>query len=222
MLEHGWAYGDGGTQLRGKITLNAITTGGPAAAYQHGRLQPVHDARAARAVGPDRAPVRHEVPRAVRRCTRALRVDGDDDVAPQPRRVPPADRGAARRAASISTRAAARREPRRRARRRARARGRSHDRQRPRAGVRLPRRGGRVRADREAARARRGARLPDRRRRDRAVGARPRRRRGPRRHALRRVRRRDDAVPRRPRAAARAAVAAAPADLRARRRAGRR
>jgi glutathione-regulated potassium-efflux system ancillary protein KefG len=34
VLEHGWAYGGGGTQLRGKITLNAITTGGPAAAYR--------------------------------------------------------------------------------------------------------------------------------------------------------------------------------------------
>lgn len=34
VLEHGWAYGVHGTQLRGKITLNAITTGGPAAAYQ--------------------------------------------------------------------------------------------------------------------------------------------------------------------------------------------
>jgi len=34
VLEHGWAYGPGGTALRGKITLNAITTGGPAAAYR--------------------------------------------------------------------------------------------------------------------------------------------------------------------------------------------
>jgi glutathione-regulated potassium-efflux system ancillary protein KefG len=34
VLEHGWAYGGGGTQLRGKITMNAITTGGPAAAYR--------------------------------------------------------------------------------------------------------------------------------------------------------------------------------------------
>jgi glutathione-regulated potassium-efflux system ancillary protein KefG len=33
VLQHGWAYGAGGTQLRGKITLNAITTGGPATAY---------------------------------------------------------------------------------------------------------------------------------------------------------------------------------------------
>jgi glutathione-regulated potassium-efflux system ancillary protein KefG len=33
VLEHGWAYGRGGTRLRGKITLNAITTGGPESAY---------------------------------------------------------------------------------------------------------------------------------------------------------------------------------------------
>lgn len=33
VLEHGWAYGKGGTHLRGKITLNAITTGGPETAY---------------------------------------------------------------------------------------------------------------------------------------------------------------------------------------------
>jgi glutathione-regulated potassium-efflux system ancillary protein KefG len=36
VLEHGWAYGVGGTKLRGKITLNAVTTGGPAQAYQRG------------------------------------------------------------------------------------------------------------------------------------------------------------------------------------------
>ena len=36
VLEHGWAYGPGGTALRGKTTLNAISTGGPAAAYQSG------------------------------------------------------------------------------------------------------------------------------------------------------------------------------------------
>lgn len=33
VLEHGWAYGHNGTQLRGKLTLNAITTGGPETAY---------------------------------------------------------------------------------------------------------------------------------------------------------------------------------------------
>jgi glutathione-regulated potassium-efflux system ancillary protein KefG len=34
VLEHGWAYGKGGTHLRGKITLNVITTGGPESAYR--------------------------------------------------------------------------------------------------------------------------------------------------------------------------------------------
>ena len=33
VLEHGWAYGKGGDHLRGKITLNVISTGGPEAAY---------------------------------------------------------------------------------------------------------------------------------------------------------------------------------------------
>ena len=36
VLEHGWAYGEGGTKLRGKTTFNAITTGGPETAYQKG------------------------------------------------------------------------------------------------------------------------------------------------------------------------------------------
>jgi glutathione-regulated potassium-efflux system ancillary protein KefG len=35
VLEHGWAYGEKGHALDGKITFNVITTGGPAAAYQH-------------------------------------------------------------------------------------------------------------------------------------------------------------------------------------------
>lgn len=34
VLEHGWAYGKGGTKLAGKLTANVITTGGPATAYQ--------------------------------------------------------------------------------------------------------------------------------------------------------------------------------------------
>jgi glutathione-regulated potassium-efflux system ancillary protein KefG len=33
VLEHGWAYGPGGTQLHGKITFNAVTTGGPESSY---------------------------------------------------------------------------------------------------------------------------------------------------------------------------------------------
>jgi glutathione-regulated potassium-efflux system ancillary protein KefG len=36
VLAHGWAYGDGGTQLAGKLVFNALTTGGPAEAYQRG------------------------------------------------------------------------------------------------------------------------------------------------------------------------------------------
>lgn len=36
VLEHGWAYGAGGTQLRGKLTLNVISTGGPPQAYREG------------------------------------------------------------------------------------------------------------------------------------------------------------------------------------------
>jgi glutathione-regulated potassium-efflux system ancillary protein KefG len=36
VLEHGWAYGVGGNKLKGKVTLNVITTGGPAHAYQKG------------------------------------------------------------------------------------------------------------------------------------------------------------------------------------------
>jgi len=34
VLEHGWAYGTGGDRLRGKLTFNAITAGGPKSAYQ--------------------------------------------------------------------------------------------------------------------------------------------------------------------------------------------
>jgi glutathione-regulated potassium-efflux system ancillary protein KefG len=34
VLEHGWAYGAGGDALRGKLTLNAISTGGPEHAYR--------------------------------------------------------------------------------------------------------------------------------------------------------------------------------------------
>lgn len=34
VLKHGWAYGEGGTALRGKRWLTAVTTGGPEGAYQ--------------------------------------------------------------------------------------------------------------------------------------------------------------------------------------------
>ena len=33
VLEEGWAYGAGGTRLRGKFLLNAVSTGGPQEAY---------------------------------------------------------------------------------------------------------------------------------------------------------------------------------------------
>ena len=36
VLEHGWAYGKGGTKLVGKTMVNAITTGGPEMAYKKG------------------------------------------------------------------------------------------------------------------------------------------------------------------------------------------
>jgi len=36
VLEHGWAYGTGGTALQGKRLLSAISTGGPEPAYQRG------------------------------------------------------------------------------------------------------------------------------------------------------------------------------------------
>lgn len=38
VLEHGWAYGTGGTHLRGKFLGCALTTGGRAAAYAAGAL----------------------------------------------------------------------------------------------------------------------------------------------------------------------------------------
>ncbi|MBK7857694.1 MAG: NAD(P)H-dependent oxidoreductase [Archangiaceae bacterium] len=63
VLEYGRAYGRGGDKLRGKVTRNAITTGGPVFAYRKDGWQPLHHARAAGAVRPDRAPVRHEVSR---------------------------------------------------------------------------------------------------------------------------------------------------------------
>ncbi|HEY0253223.1 MAG TPA: NAD(P)H-dependent oxidoreductase [Kofleriaceae bacterium] len=36
VLEHGWAYGAGGTHLANKITFNAISAGAPHSAYQPG------------------------------------------------------------------------------------------------------------------------------------------------------------------------------------------
>jgi len=36
VLEYGFAYGEGGTRLAGKKVMSALTTGGPAEAYQRG------------------------------------------------------------------------------------------------------------------------------------------------------------------------------------------
>lgn len=36
VLQHGWAYGKGGTALRGKLMFNAVTTGGGRDAYRAG------------------------------------------------------------------------------------------------------------------------------------------------------------------------------------------
>ncbi len=35
VLEHGWAHGEGGQQLEGKLIFNAVTTGGTRASYAH-------------------------------------------------------------------------------------------------------------------------------------------------------------------------------------------
>jgi glutathione-regulated potassium-efflux system ancillary protein KefG len=35
VLDHGWAYGPGGTRLHGKFMLQALSTGGPETAYHH-------------------------------------------------------------------------------------------------------------------------------------------------------------------------------------------
>jgi glutathione-regulated potassium-efflux system ancillary protein KefG len=80
VLEHGWAYGHGGTQLRGKITLNAITTGGPEAAYRRGGYNrfTIRELLAPWDQTAHLCGMRFLAPFAVHA---ALRVAGDDDVA---------------------------------------------------------------------------------------------------------------------------------------------
>ncbi len=39
VLEHGWAYGSKGLQLKGKLFFNAITTGAPRVSFQKGEFQ---------------------------------------------------------------------------------------------------------------------------------------------------------------------------------------
>jgi glutathione-regulated potassium-efflux system ancillary protein KefG len=83
VLEHGWAYGHSGTQLRGKITLNAITTGGPETAYRRGGYNrfTIRELLAPWDQTAHLCGMRFLAPFAVHA---ALRVAGDDDVA-QPR-----------------------------------------------------------------------------------------------------------------------------------------
>lgn len=80
VLEHGWAYGHGGTQLRGKITFNAITTGGPEAAYRRGGYNrfTVRELLAPWDQTAHLCGMHYLAPFAVHA---ALRVTGDEDVA---------------------------------------------------------------------------------------------------------------------------------------------
>ncbi|HEY5921251.1 MAG TPA: NAD(P)H-dependent oxidoreductase [Kofleriaceae bacterium] len=81
VLEHGWAYGAGGTHLRGKLTLNAITTGGPEAAYQRGGYNrfSIRELLAPWDQTAHLCGMRFLAPFAVHA---ALKVSGDADVAP--------------------------------------------------------------------------------------------------------------------------------------------
>ncbi|HSR98648.1 MAG TPA: NAD(P)H-dependent oxidoreductase [Kofleriaceae bacterium] len=81
VLEHGWAYGHGGTQLRGKITFNAVTTGGPEGAYRRGGYNrfTVRELLAPWDQTAHLCGMRYLAPFAVHA---ALRVTGDEDVAP--------------------------------------------------------------------------------------------------------------------------------------------
>ncbi len=80
VLEHGWAYGAGGTKLRDKITFNAITTGGPAQAYQKGGYNrfTVRELLAPWEQTAHLCGMRYLPPFAVHA---ALRIASDDDVA---------------------------------------------------------------------------------------------------------------------------------------------
>jgi len=80
VLEHGWAYGVGGTKLRGKITFNALTTGGPEQAYQRGGYNrfTVRELLAPWEQTAHLCGMRYLAPFAVHA---ALRIATDDDVA---------------------------------------------------------------------------------------------------------------------------------------------
>ena len=80
VLEHGWAYGAGGTHLKGKITFNAITTGGPESAYRKGGYNrfTVRELMAPWDQTAYLCGMKYLAPFAVHA---ALRVTGDDDMA---------------------------------------------------------------------------------------------------------------------------------------------
>ena len=80
VLEHGWAYGAGGTKLKGKITFNAVTTGGPATAYAKGGYNrfTVRELLAPWDQTAHLCGMRYLAPFAVHA---ALRIASDDDVA---------------------------------------------------------------------------------------------------------------------------------------------
>lgn len=82
VLEHGWAYGHGGTQLRGKITFNAISTGGPESAYRHGGYNrfTIRELLAPWEQTAHLCGMRYLAPFAIHA---SLRVVGEDDVAPK-------------------------------------------------------------------------------------------------------------------------------------------
>jgi glutathione-regulated potassium-efflux system ancillary protein KefG len=82
VLEHGWAYGSGGTHLRGKVMLSAISTGGPASAYRpegYNRFT-MRELLAPFDQTAHLCGMRYLAPFVVHA---ALRVVGDDDLAPQ-------------------------------------------------------------------------------------------------------------------------------------------
>lgn len=82
VLEHGWAYGEGGTRLRGKLTFNAISTGGPANVYRRDGYNrfTMRELLAPWDQTACLCGMRFLAPYVVHA---ALRVRGDDDLAPR-------------------------------------------------------------------------------------------------------------------------------------------
>lgn len=82
VLEHGWAYGAGGTRLRGKVALNALTTGGPESAYRregYNRFT-IRELLAPFDQTANLCGMRYLAPFVVHA---ALRIVGDDDLGPR-------------------------------------------------------------------------------------------------------------------------------------------